>query len=239
MEARRPGVESLRRGRRIELACGLLVCLLEANAAWAQTSRGGEETGGETEEMVVRGRSDSQVGTADTASQGTIGAEQLEQRTLSRPGEVLETVPGVIITQHSGAGKANQFFLRGFNLDHGTDFATSIDGVPVNLPSHGHGQGYTDLNFLIPELIERIDFRKGVYDAHDGDFSSAGAAAIRYANALPHGLALVAGGRFNYYRGVLANSNALGSGNLLYGLELYNNDGPWDNPDRYKRVNGV
>ena len=103
-------------------------------------------------------------------------------------------MPGVIVTQHSGAGKANQFFLRGFNLDHGTDFATSIDGVPVNLPSHGHGQGYTDLNFLIPELVERVDFRKGVYDARDGDFSSAGAADIHYFDALPQGIAQVEGG---------------------------------------------
>jgi hypothetical protein len=191
------------------------------------------------EEITVRGRADSLVGESDTASQGAVGAEQLEQRTLSRPGEVLETVPGVIVTQHSGAGKANQFFVRGFNLDHGTDFATSIDGVPVNLPSHGHGQGYTDLNFLIPELIERVDFRKGVYDARDGDFSSAGAADIRYFDALPEGIAQIEAGMFHYYRGVLANSDELAAGNLLYGLELYSNDGPWDHPDRYQRVNGV
>src|SRR5262249_41899885 len=149
--------------------------LIGANAASAQTDPvpdSSPESSAPVEEMSVRGRSDSLVGAADAASQGTIGADQLEQRTLSRPGEVLETVPGMIVTQHSGAGKANQFFLRGFNLDHGTDFATSIDGVPINLPSHGHGQGYTDLNFLIPELIERVDFRKGVYDARDGDFSS-------------------------------------------------------------------
>jgi outer membrane receptor protein involved in Fe transport len=209
------------------LACGLL---LAASRAPAHE---------EVEELVVRERSDSLVGTADAASQGTVGAEQLEERTLSRPGEVLETVPGVIITQHSGAGKANQFFLRGFNLDHGTDFATSIDGVPVNLPSHGHGQGYTDLNFLVPELIERVDFRKGVYDAHDGDFSSAGAAEIRYFDALPQGIAQLEAGMFHYYRGVLANSHEIAAGNLLYGLELYSNDGPWDHPDRYQRVNGV
>ena len=108
-----------------------------------------------------------------------MGAEQLADRPIFRPGEILETVPGLIVTQHSGEGKANQFFLRGFNLDHGTDFATSIDGVPVNLPSHGHGQGYTDLNFLIPELVQRIDYRKGPYSAEQGDFSSAGAANLR------------------------------------------------------------
>ena len=119
-------------------------------------------------EVTVYGRADSLLGIAGAASQGTVGREELECRTLSRPGEVLEMVPGVIATQHSGAGKANQFFLRGFNLDHGTDFATSINGVPVNLPTHGHGQGYSDLNFMIPELIKRVDFRKGVYSADLG-----------------------------------------------------------------------
>ena len=226
--------------RWIALTCALGLLGVGASAQTdADDDTQAADRSAKTEEIVVHGRSDSLVGTSDAASQGTIGAEQLAERTLSRPGEVLETVPGVIVTQHSGAGKANQFFLRGFNLDHGTDFATSIDSVPVNEPSHGHGQGYTDLNFLIPELIERVNFRKGVYDARDGDFSSAGAADIHYFDALPQGLALVEGGSFHYYRGVLANSNELGAGNLLYGLELYNNDGPWTNPDRYHRVNGV
>jgi outer membrane receptor protein involved in Fe transport len=240
MEAVRPRFGSLRRDRLLGVACGL--CLLAAAGASAQTDEGAGAIAneqGRPEEIVVRGRGDSLVGTSDAASQGTIGAEQLRERTLSRPGEVLETVPGVIITQHSGSGKANQFFLRGFNLDHGTDFATSIDSVPVNLPSHGHGQGYSDLNFLIPELIERVDFRKGVYDARDGDFSSAGAADIHYFDALPQGIAKIEGGRFDYYRGVLANSNEIASGNLLYGAELSYDDGPWKNPDRYKKVNGV
>jgi outer membrane receptor protein involved in Fe transport len=193
----------------------------------------------EVEEIVVKGRSDSLVGTGDAASQGTVGAEQLEMRTLSRPGEVLETVPGVIVTQHSGAGKANQFFVRGFNLDHGTDFATTVDGVPVNLPSHGHGQGYTDLNFLIPELVERVDFRKGPYDVRDGDFSSAGAVRLRYFDAMPEGIASVEGGRFHYYRGVLANSHEIGPGDLLYGVELFYNDGPWEHADHFRKGNAV
>ena len=130
------------------------------------------------EPVVVVGRSDSLVGVAESASQGTVGATQLEERPLLRPGEVLETVPGMIVTQHSGDGKANEYFLRGFNLDHGTDFATSVDGVPVNLPTHAHGQGYTDLNFMIPELVEAVNYKKGVYYADEGDFSSAGAADL-------------------------------------------------------------
>lgn len=190
-------------------------------------------------DVVVYGREDSLIGVAEAASEGTVGAVQLERRTLSRPGELLETVPGVIVTQHSGAGKANQFFLRGFNLDHGTDFATTVDGVPVNLPTHGHGQGYTDLNFIIPELVERVNYRKGVYYADLGDFSSAGAADMQYFRKLPGTLALFERGSFGYTRGVFASSPQVGQGNLLYGLELYHNDGPWLNPDDYNRVNGV
>ena len=85
--------------------------------------------------------------------------------------KALEVVPGLIVTQHSGEGKANQYFLRGFNLDHGTDLAIKVDGMPVNMPTHGHGQGYADINFLIPELIQSVNVRKGPYYADVGDFS--------------------------------------------------------------------
>jgi hypothetical protein len=189
--------------------------------------------------VLVQGREDSLIGLAATASQGTVGAKQLERRTLSRPGEVLETVPGVIVTQHSGAGKANQFFLRGFNLDHGTDFSTSLDGVPINMPTHAHGQGWTDLNPLIPELVERVNYRKGVYYAELGDFSAAGGADMELFRKLPDTLALVEGGSFGYARGVFASSPRLGAGHLLYGLELFHNDGPWEHPDGYKKINGA
>jgi hypothetical protein len=189
--------------------------------------------------IVVHGRDESLVGVAESASQGTVGAEQLEERPISRPGEVLESVPGLIVTQHSGEGKANQFFLRGFNLDHGTDFATSIEGVPVNLPSHGHGQGYTDLNFLIPELIERIDYRKGPYYAEQGDFSSAGAADIAYFRSLPQKLVSLEGGMFDYYRGLVAGSTPVGPGVVLGALEALYDDGPWKNANHFRKVNGV
>mgnify|MGYP000344934084 FL=1 len=125
------------------------------------------------EELSVVGRQLNLVGSATSASQGQISQQELDLRPLLRVGEVLETVPGLVATQHSGSGKANQFFLRGFNLDHGTDFATHVDGMPVNMRSHGHGQGYTDLNFLIPELIGSIEFTKGSYDAASGDFFGA------------------------------------------------------------------
>ncbi|MFN7138173.1 MAG: TonB-dependent receptor [Limisphaerales bacterium] len=190
-------------------------------------------------EVVIEGREISLVGIAESASQGTIGAAQIEIRPLARPGEVLETVPGLILTQHSGAGKANQFFMRGFNLDHGTDFATHLDGMPINMPSHGHGQGYTDLNILVPELVYRVNYRKGPYFAEEGDFSSAGAANIEYYNVLPSTIACVEGGSFNYARGVFAASPHIGQGNLLYAVELMHNDGPWKNPDNFRKVNGV
>ncbi len=189
--------------------------------------------------VVVHGREDSLVGVADSASEGTVGAKQIDERPVARPGEILETVPGLIVTQHSGEGKANQYFLRGFNLDHGTDFATFVDGVPVNLPSHGHGQGYTDLNFMIPELVERIDYRKGPYFADEGDFSSAGAAYLEYFRSLPHNIAQIEGGMFQYGRVLLAASPHVGEGDLLGAFELLHNNGPWDVPDHYKKMNAV
>ena len=158
---------------------------------------------------------------------------------MLRPGEVLEYVPGVIITQHSGDGKANQYFLRGFNLDHGTDFRTEVDHVPVNMPTHAHGQGYSDLNFLIPELVSRVAYKKGPYFADEGDFSSAGAADINYTTQLKQGIGALAAGGNGYVRAMAANSSSAGPGTLLYGLELFHNDGPWDNPENYQKLNGV
>jgi len=192
-----------------------------------------------TVRVDVFGHYENAVGTSDAASQGTITRQLIEDRPLLRPGEVLEYVPGVIITQHSGAGKANQYFLRGFNLDHGTDFATTVAGMPVNLRTHGHGQGYTDLNFLIPELIGRIDYGKGPYYAARGDFASAGYADIRYSENLPSSLAEAALGSFDYRRAVLVGSPAVGPGRLTYGFEYVHNDGPWDHPDDFRKVNGV
>src|SRR2546421_11978420 len=140
-------------------------------------------------QIRIIGHYENAVGTSDAASQGTITPQLIEARPMLRPGEVLEYVPGVIITQHSGDGKANQYFLRGFNLDHGTDFATWVDGMPVNMVTHAHGQGYSDLNWLMPELVDRIAYRKGPYYAGEGDFSSAGAAHIRLFDRLPANVA--------------------------------------------------
>jgi outer membrane cobalamin receptor len=114
------------------------------------------------------------------ASKTIISGEEFNARPASRVGELLEAVPGLVVTQHSGEGKANQYFLRGFNLDHGTDLAIKVDGMPVNMPTHGHGQGYADINFLIPEVVQSVNVRKGPYFADLGDFASAGAIGIDY-----------------------------------------------------------
>ena len=189
--------------------------------------------------VQVIGRYQDELGVLDAASQGVVTREGIEKRPLLRPGEIVESVPGMIVTQHSGDGKANQFFLRGYNLDHGTDFATWVAGMPVNMPTHAHGHGYTDLNFVIPELISRIGYNKGPYFAEDGDFGSAGSARIEYADRLPFSLASLTAGSFDYRRAVFAGSPAFGSGALLYGLEYQHNDGPWDNPNDFNKLNGV
>ncbi len=197
------------------------------------------ETSAELPPLVVIGRRENLIGIADTASQGRVGQEQISQRPTLRPAEVMESVPGLIITQHSGTGKANQYFLRGFNLDHGTDFAVSVDGVPINLPTHAHGQGYLDLNFIIPELIESIEYKKGPYYAGAGDFSSAGASDIRYADFLSENFVKLEGGEDNFSRAVVGQSLHLGEGHLLVGLDGQYQNGPWDVPEHYKRYSGL
>jgi len=189
--------------------------------------------------ITVQGREDSLIGIADSATQGTVGATAIQNRPILRSGEVLETVPGVIITQHAGGGKANQYFLRGFNLDHGTDFAIFLDGMPLNLPSHAHGEGYADMNTVIPEFVERVDYQKGPYSADVGNYGSAGSAHVVYFKTLPQDFFKVEGGMFDYARAVFGASQKLGSGSLLYGGEAYYDNGPWTHPDAYKKFNGL
>ncbi|HXE79747.1 MAG TPA: TonB-dependent receptor [Vicinamibacterales bacterium] len=179
------------------------------------------------------------VGIAAAASQGAVTAAQLDVRPVMRVGEVLETVPGLIVSQHSGEGKANQYYLRGFNLDHGTDFSTTVAGVPVNMPTGAHAHGYTDLSFLIPELVSGIQFRKGPYFADEGDFSAAGAANVNYVNRLDAPMLRLSGGNDGWGRFLGAASPRVGGGYLLAALELHRNDGPWVRPDDYQKVNGV
>jgi hypothetical protein len=179
------------------------------------------------------------VGIAQSASQGAVTAAQLDARPVMRAGEVLETVPGLIVSQHSGEGKANQYYLRGFNLDHGTDFSTTVAGVPVNTPTGAHAHGYADVSFLIPELVSGVQFKKGPYFADEGDFSAAGAANINYVNQLDRPMLRVSGGTDGWARILGAASPRVGGGYLLGALEVNHNDGPWVRPDDYRKVNGV
>ncbi|MDZ5632466.1 TonB-dependent receptor [Janthinobacterium sp. GMG1] len=208
----------------------LLATLLSATAAHADDI---------FQRVLVDGSRLNQLGVADSSNAGSVTQKQLDARTSYRPGELLEAVPGLIVSQHSGEGKANQFYLRGFNLDHGTDLRTTVDEMPVNQRSHGHGQGWTDLNFLIPELAMRLDYKKGPYSAAQGDFSSAGAASVIYANRLTQGVASVGIGQNGFRRALLADTLDAGDGSLLYALEAQHNDGPFTQPDRYRKLNGV
>ncbi|MFZ0704463.1 MAG: TonB-dependent receptor, partial [Candidatus Korobacteraceae bacterium] len=187
----------------------------------------------------VQGREDSLIGIADSATQGTIGAKEIEDRPILRSGEILETIPGMIITQHAGGGKANQYFLRGFNLDHGTDFAVFLDDMPLNLPSHAHGEGYADMNVEIPEFVQRLNFEKGPYYAEVGNYSSAGSANLQSFKTLPQNFLQLEGGMYGYGRAVFGVSQKVGSGTLLYGGEAYHDNGPWMHPDDYYKFNGL
>jgi outer membrane cobalamin receptor len=186
----------------------------------------------------VQGRGESLIGIAESATQGTVSATEIQDRPILRSGEVLETVPGVIITQHGGGGKANQYFLRGFNLDHGTDFAIFLDGMPLNLPSHAHGEGYSDMNTVIPEFVERVDYEKGPYAADVGNYGSAGSAHLVFFKTLPQNFLTVEGGMYGFGRAVFGVSQKVGSGSLVYGGEVFHDDGPWTHPDDYYKFNG-
>jgi len=227
---------------------GITVAALAAISLCPCHVRAEDGTAIELPSVQVAGHYDNGVGSSDAASAGVILGSLLQDLPLLRPGEVLEAVPGLVVTQHSGEGKANQYFLRGYNLDHGTDFAIGVDGVPVNMPTNGHGQGYSDINFLIPELVDRVDYRKGPYFASSGDFSSAGSADVHYRDTLDATLLNVTFGDDGYKRLLAATSlpltlDATGSSQtrprLLAALEVMREDGPWANPDDLHKVNGL
>ena len=241
---------------RLTLSLGL--CLTPLCPAAAQPAPAANDAGETLPEVVVEGKAGSLVGAAPAASKGQTSAEEILARPFLRRGELLESVPGVIITQHSGDGKANQYFLRGFNLDHGTDFGVFLEGMPINMRTHAHGQGYADLNPVIPELVKEMDYLKGPYYAQSGDLSAAGSARFQLWDALPQNMALFGVGEDGYYRGLAAGTISLrepasapaASGkegkpaagiteSLTYGLEFNAYDGPWELPQNSRRWNGV
>lgn len=183
------------------------------------------------EQLLVQGYRQDLLGTSISAAEGVVGSVEIENRPVLRTGEILEFVPGMVVTQHSGSGKANQYFLRGFNLDHGTDFATSVDAMPINMRSHGHGQGYTDLNFIIPELIHDIRYLKGPYYTEVGDFSGAGAAEFSLKNVLAANELSVGFGENDYQRLYSAQQFDFQQSQLLWGVELQAYAGPWQDID--------
>ena len=180
------------------------------------------------EEVVVWGRNESQQGSALSSSEGLVGYSDFSTRPLQRVGELVEVVPGMVATQHSGEGKANQYFLRGMNLDHGTDFSVYFEDMPVNFRSHAHGQGYLDLNFVIPEIVSTIRYAKGPYRADRGDFSTAGTASMRIYDQVEKPFIDLGIGSDGYLRSVGAASMEAFSGHLLGAVEFLRNDGPWD-----------
>ena len=180
------------------------------------------------EELVVYGRAEQVLGVAQSASEGMVGYDDIQLSPLLRIGELAEAVPGMVATQHSGTGKANQYYLRGFNLDHGTDFSARAEGVPLNMPTHGHGQGYLDLNFMIPELVATTSYRKGPYSAQVGDFSSAGSVDFAFYDELDETMAEFSAGEDGYHRALVAGSASPGGAVLTGAIDLTRYDGPWD-----------
>ncbi|MBW7930066.1 MAG: TonB-dependent receptor [Gammaproteobacteria bacterium] len=213
--------------------------LLGASLAFTTTARAGGVPTSPGNEIVVIGHLEQLAGAPLAATEGVVTREQLEMRPLGRTGEILEVVPGLIVTQHSGDGKANQYFLRGFNLDHGTDLATSVDGVPVNMPTHGHGQGYTDINFVIPELVQEVHYRKGTYYADAGNFAAAGTVNLSLRDRLESPFLALETGEYGWRRGLAAGSLELAGGDLLLAADYTANDGPWKLDEDLSRINAL
>jgi outer membrane receptor protein involved in Fe transport len=211
-----------------------LVSLVSLPGAHAQEAEGSDEL----QEVKVAAQRLSLIGTAITASEGMIGNDELALAPAYRPGQVLETVPGLDVTIHSGEGKANQYLLRGYNLDHGTDLALFVDGMPVNEPTHAHGQGYADINFMMPELATNVSYTKGTYYATEGEFASVGAVHINYRDAIP-AQASVTTGTLDVTRLFAADSAAVADGSLLGAVEFQHYDGPWTTPGDQRKFNSV
>ncbi len=222
---------------RLGAACAVsLTAWLLGGAAMAQTAAPAVKPSRPIGEVVVTASRVNLLGRAETASQGSITQKEVELRPIQRIGQLYETVPGLVVTIHSGEGKANQYLIRGFNLDHGTDFASFVDGMPVNRPTNAHGQGYSDQNFLMPQIVGGIDYTKGPYYAAIGDFGAVGSAHVRLLDELPNQ--------------VSASINTFGDEEIDVGgahhfdledrlwaaIDVGHVDGPWDTPGDFRKV---
>ncbi len=203
----------------------------------AQDQQDAEQVSPIFESIVVWGRSTRLLGNADGGSHGIVGNADFSTRPLMRVGELVEVMPGMVATQHSGPGKANQYFLRGMNLDHGSDFTAIFEGMQLNFRSHAHASGYLDLNPLIPEIVESVEYHKGTYYAFNGDFSAAGSARFKTYDRIEDGYLEATIGNFNHHRLVGAQSIDTADGTWLFAGELLTRDGPWDLPQDQEKTN--
>ncbi|MGH8221072.1 MAG: TonB-dependent receptor [Steroidobacteraceae bacterium] len=225
-------------------ACVGLILACSTGTVWGQRSDSANTESPKTqspsppEQVTVTAQRLNLIGTAMTASEGVVVNDELALTPAYRPGALLETVPGLTVTAHSGEGKADQYMLRGYNLDHGTDLATYVDGMPINEPTHAHGQGYTDLNFMIPELATNVTYTKGTYYAQEGDFASVGSVHVSYRDTIED-QALATVGTLGFQRVFAAGSTPIAGGNLLGALELQHYDGPWVHPDDQRKANAA
>ncbi len=229
------------------IATTLMMCAA-ASGAWTEVSAAADaDTAGASDslststplqEITVSAQRLELLGTASTASEGVVDDQELQLAPQYRPGQLLETVPGLIVTLHSGEGKANQYLMRGYNLDHGTDLETYVDGMPINQPTHAHGQGYTDLNFMIPELADQLTYTKGPYYATVGDFGAVGSVRVNYRDTIDDQVSATVG-TLNFQRIFAAGTEAVGDGHLLAAVEVQHYDGPFVTPDDARKENFV
>ena len=175
---------------------------------------------------------------ADSSSEQVIPGKDFELRPQGRPADILRLVPGFVVSQHQGGGKAAQYFLRGFDADHGTDAGFFLDNMPINLRSHAHGQGYTDLHFMIPETLKQVDVFKGPYWVEYGDFSTAAAVNFMTRDIVPEDIVQAAGGNWGTQRYLTLFSPTRERVKTLFAVEIYKTNGPFDRPQDYQRING-
>ncbi|MEN7341825.1 MAG: TonB-dependent receptor [Pseudomonadota bacterium] len=225
--------------RNLQAIAVLALCTLANDTAVASDQNlPTESSGADLTEIVVYGRAQSQIDDATSASQGFVNQDDIRLPPRLRVGDLVEVVPGMVATQHSGIGKANQYFLRGFNLDHGTDFSATVDGIPINMPSHGHGQGYLDLNFLIPETVGSTHYRRGPYAAEVGDFSSAASVSFDLIDQFEKAFVSTSLGAFGEQRLVGAGSISAAAGEFTAAAEVARYDGPWVLPEDANQLKG-